>query len=41
MPRLQKAKDAGYIVVSVWGASLEYYCSKIQALKTNLVRTPM
>ena len=41
MARLQKIKDAGYKIVTNWGASLEYCYSKIQALKKNLARTPM
>jgi len=41
MARLYKIKDAGYKVVSIWGASLENCYSKIQGLKKNLARTPM
>ena len=37
--RLKKIQNAGYKVVSIWGASLENCCAKIQALKMNLVRT--
>ena len=37
--RLQKIKNAGYTVVSIWGASLENCCEKIRSLKMNLVCT--
>jgi hypothetical protein len=36
---LQKIKNSGYTVVSIWGASLENCCEKILALKMNIVRT--
>jgi hypothetical protein len=41
MARLQKIKDAGYTVVSIWGVSLENYCVTLLALKMNFARTPM
>jgi hypothetical protein len=37
--RLRKMKNAGYTVVSIWGANLENCCEKILALKMNLVCT--
>ena len=39
--RLKKIKVAGYEVVSIWGASLEYPCVKILTSKLNCLRTPM
>jgi len=41
MARLQKMKDAGSKVVSIWGVSLENGYSKTKALKRNLASTPM
>ena len=37
--KLRKIENAGYNVVSIWGASLENRCAKIQALEMNSVRT--
>jgi hypothetical protein len=41
MARLQKIKDAGYTVVSAWGANLENNCATLLALKMNFACTPM
>jgi len=41
MARLQKIKDAGYTVVSIWVSEFRKYCVTLLALKMNFAGTPL